>query len=173
MKIRWRLPHHGEEKERALSAEYTDFPFSIWRRDQSDADARPIKAWSGQEAAQKRAKEDWLAGHTDWPVSYCVRDSVSGKIWAIDVALATQPSFVALDAREIEMRPAVHVLWDGRALCEDLRLRGVPRDWPDGQQWISLKEIADGSGKPPDACASCWAKAPELIAGLRQIGSDR
>jgi len=72
---------------------------------------------------------------------------------------------------EVPMPPATHVLWGGHVLCEDKRLRGVPRDWPSGQRWISLKDVADGTDAPPDRCEACWTKAPELVAGLRQIGS--
>jgi hypothetical protein len=151
-------------------------PFAVWPKDGSDTDARPHRAWSAEDAARQRAREDWDAGQvetTDWPITYCVRDGVTGTIWVIDVALAMQPSFVAIDAREIAMPPAAHVLWGGRVLCEDLRLRGVPRDWPNDQRWISLRDVADGVETPPDRCAACWAKVPGLVEGLRQIGADR
>ena len=56
-------------------------------------------------------------------------------------------------------------------LCEDKRLRGVPRDWPDDQRWISLKDVADGVEAPVDRCETCWNKAPSLVVGLRLIGA--
>jgi hypothetical protein len=108
-----------------------------------------------------------------WPVSYCARDSLTGNVWMIDVTIAMEPAFVTLDAREIPISPAVHVLWGGRVLCEDLRLRRVPRDWPDGHRWLSLKDVADGAEPPPDRCESCWTKVPRLVEELWQIGTDR
>jgi hypothetical protein len=147
--------------------------FTVWSNDGSDADARTFLAPTAKQAAEQRAREDWLVGATGWPISYCVRDGVRGTIWVVDVTIAMEPSFVALDAREIEMSPATHVLWGGRVLCEDLRLRHVPRDWPAGQRWISLKDVADGVTPPPDRCETCWTKAPGLVVGIRQIGSDR
>jgi len=71
------------------------------------------------------------------------------------------------------MPPATHVLWGGLVLCEDLRLRGVPGDWPVGQRWISLKDVADGVAAPPDRCEACWVKVPTRIEELRQIGEVR
>lgn len=106
-------------------------------------------------------------------VAYCARDGVTGRIWTVLVGVVAQPSFVALDVYEIPMPPATHVLWGGHVLCEDLRLRGVPRDGPDGQRWISLKDVADGAAAPDDRCETCWTKAPGLVDGIRQIGSDR
>ncbi len=147
-----------------------DIPFAIWPKTASDVDAKTIHALSAKQAAERQAGEDWKGGQADWPITYCVRDGVSGAIWAIDVTIATQPTFVAYDAREIEMPASTHILWGGHALCEDLRLRCVPRDWPAGQRWISLKDVADGGDLPPDPCATCWAKAPDLVENLRQIG---
>jgi len=151
--------------------------FTVWRKEDSDAEARVVRAWSAKHAAEKQAREDWLGGLAPWPISYCVRDGASGTIWVVDVALVTQPTFVALDAREVEMPAATHVLWGGRALCEDLRLRTVPGDWPAGQRWISLKDVADVAELQarhalPDRCAACWVKAPTLVEGLRQVGKD-
>ena len=147
--------------------------FAVWPEAGSDADARTILAPTAKQAAEQRAREDWLAGATIWPTSYCARDGRTGNVWVVNVTIAMEPSFVALDACEVEMAPATHVLWGGSVLCEDLRLRGVPRDWPADQRWISLKDVADGHVSPPDACAGCWTKAPGLVEGLRQIGADR
>ena len=147
--------------------------FTVWPEAGSDADARTIPAPTAKQAAEKRAREDWLAGATTWPISYCARDGLTGNVWVVDVTIAMEPSFVTIDAREIPMSPATHVLWGGRVLCEDLRLRRVPRDWPDGQRWISLKDVADGTEAPPDRCGACWTKAPGLVDGLLQIGKDR
>lgn len=73
-----------------------------------------------------------------------------------------------------EMDPSTHVLWHGWALCEDDRLRGVPRDWPQGQRWISLRDLIDGTEAPSDLCSACWAKAPALAIAetSRQIKRD-
>jgi hypothetical protein len=74
---------------------------------------------------------------------------------------------------EIAMRPSTHVLWGGRVLCEDLRLCGVPRDWPAAQRWISLKDVADGVEAPTDRCEVCWNKVPGAVEDLRQSGTNR
>jgi hypothetical protein len=148
-----------------------DVPFAVWPKDGSDADARIFHAPGAKQAAEQHARENWLAGATSWPIAYCVRDCVRGTIWVVDVVLATRPSFIAIDAREVPMSPATHVLWGGGALCQDLRLRHVPRNWPDGHRWISLKDVADGAEAPSDRCEVCWTKAPGLVDGLRQIGS--
>lgn len=147
--------------------------FAVWRKDESDVDARTFMTPTAQQAAEQCAREDWIAGATSWPTSYGVRDGLRGTIWVVDVAIAMEPAFVALDAREVAMPASTHVLWGGRALCGDLRLRGVPRDWPPDQRWISLKDVADGVLAPFTRCEACWAKAPELVHGIRQIGSDR
>lgn len=155
--------------------------FTVWRKDGSDADARTSLAPSARQAAEQHAREDWMTGaawrragsDTSWPITYCARDNVSGTLWVVDVTIAMEPSFIAIDASEVPMVSATHVLWGGRVLCEDLRLRRVPRDWPDGQRWISLKDVADGTEAPPDRCEACWTKAPGLVDGIRQIGADR
>lgn len=144
--------------------------FAVWPKDGSAADARTFQVPSAQQAAERRARVDWLAGAATWPITYCARDCGTGTIWVVVVALAMQPSFVATDACEVPMFPATHVMWGGRALCEDLRLRGVPRDWPADQHWISLKDIVDGAEIPPNRCETCWARAPGIIEGLQQIG---
>jgi hypothetical protein len=144
--------------------------FTVWPNNGPDAGARTFLAPTARQAAEQRAREDWIAGATSWPIAYRVRDGMRGTIWVVEVTTAMEPTFVALDTREVEMSPATHVLWGGRVLCEDLRLRHVPRDWPDGQRWISLKDVADGVEQPPDYCAACWIKAPKLVDGIRQIG---
>ena len=145
-------------------------PFAIWPKDGSDADARIFHALSPHGAAEQCAREDWLAGATIWPIAYCARNGITGKLWVVDVTLASQPSFIATDAREVPMAAVTHVMWGCHVLCEDLRLRRVPRDWPVGQRWISLKDVANGIKAPPDPCVVCWDKVPEAVDGLRQIG---
>lgn len=71
-----------------------------------------------------------------------------------------------------EMTATTHVLWEGRVLCEDLRLRGVPRDWPTGQRWISLADAADGNAAPSDRCATCWSRVPEFFDRLRPFRKE-
>ena len=63
--------------------------------------------------------------------------------------------------------PTTHVLWGGHALCDDKRLCGVPGEWPDGQRWISLKDVVDGAAAPGDRCETCWTKVPGRVDGLR------
>lgn len=147
--------------------------FKVWSKDGSDVEARTVLAPTAKQAAEQIAREDWLAGATTWPTAYCVRDGLRGTRWDISVTLAMEPTFVVDDIQEIPMASSTHVLWGGRVLCEDLRLRHVPRDWPDGQRWISLKDVADGTEAPPDPCETCWTKAPGLVDGIRQIGSCR
>lgn len=148
-------------------------PFWVWPKDASDAYARATRrlALSPEQAAEMRAHEDWINGQTSWPITYCVRDGVNGTIWEIDVTIERQPTFVAREARVIELPAATHVLWGGHALCGDLRLRGVPGSWPAGHRWISLKDAADGVEAPSDRCEVCWGKSPARVDELRQFGT--
>lgn len=147
--------------------------FAVWREDGSEADAQRFCAPNARAAAEMRARWDWMGGQESWPVAYCVRDGETGDLWAVTVMQVTQPAFVATGAL-VPMSPATHVLWGGKVLCEDPRLlRGVPRDWPADQRWISLADVADGAEEPADRCAACWAKAPALVEGIRQIGTKR
>lgn len=149
-----------------------DDPFEVWPKDGSEADARTYYAPNARQAAEQRAHAD-CKDDLAWPVAYSVGNKRSGQIWMVLVDMVPKPSFVAIEVREVPMVTATHVLWGGRVLCEDLRLRGVPRDWPADQRWISLKDVADGAAAPPDRCEACWVKAPGLVEGLRQIGSSR
>jgi len=148
--------------------------FAVWPKDGIDTDVRTYAAPDVRIAAELRALDDARADvdARPWPITYCVRDDRSGTIWLVDVDLVHRPTFVTLDAREVEMTAATHVLWGGRVLCEDRRLATVPGSWPTGQRWTSLKDVADGTVAPPDRCETCWIKVHGLIAGLRQIGSD-
>lgn len=103
-----------------------------------------------------------------WPLVFRVRGP-DGATQDFEV----HRDFVAEFSASPVKPPATHVLWGGRALCEDSRLRVVPRDWPAGERWISLADVADGAAEPSDRCEACWAKAPALVEGIRQIGSDR
>lgn len=47
--------------------------------------------------------------------------------------------------------PAVHVLLEGAPLCG--LLWGVPRDWPEGNRWVALNELADAT------CPICKERA--------------
>lgn len=163
----------SRRREGGLLSKHSDLDaitFTVWPKDRSEADARTFHALSAHKAAEQHAREDWLAGATAWPISYRARDGITGKLWVIDVTIATQPSFVAIDMQEVPMLPTTHVLWGGRVLCEDLRLSGVPRDWPTDQIWISLKDVIDGVDAPHDRCETCWTKVSGLVEGLRQIG---
>jgi hypothetical protein len=143
-------------------------PFMVWPLDGSEADARQYKALSARDAAEKCAKDDY-ADQEEWSIAYHVRDEWTGNHWEIRVGMIAKPSFVTLEARTIQMDAATHVLWGGKVLCADLRLRGVPREWPTGQRWISLADVADGAAAPLDRCTTCWGKAPGLIDQIRQI----
>lgn len=158
-----------------LDSDENDVPFTVWRMGGLEADARAFRAATARQAAEQCAHAEYVedpAWQHDHRVYY-VRDGATGRFWTVTVGLVHEPSFVAVGAREIPMPSATHVLWGGRVLCEDLRLRGVPRDWPDGQRWISLKDVADGAAAPPDHCEACWTKAPGLVEGIRQIGVNR
>lgn len=74
----------------------------------------------------------------------------------------------AVSCPEVPMSPATHVLWGGRVQCGNPRLSGYPVDWPEGQRWISLKDVTDGSEPPSDRCEACWTEAVETIAALRR-----
>lgn len=148
-------------------------PFAVWRQEGSDPTVHVVSAPSAKHAAEHRAAVDrqdpsWIA-----PAIYRVRDGATGQVWDVTVDLVQVPSLVAIDTREVAMLPATHVLWGGNVLCEDPRLRFVPRNWPTGQRWISLQEVADGSARPNDGCDACWTKAPKLVEGLLQIGKSR
>jgi hypothetical protein len=107
-------------------------------------------------------------GHeSTWPLVFRVR-SPDGSIQDFEV----RRDFVAEFSATLVRPAATHVLWGGRVLCDDPRLRGVPRDWPSDQRWISLKDVADGVAAPSDRCEACWGRAPALVEGIRQIGSD-
>lgn len=147
-------------------------PFLVWVLERGETDAQTYHATTARQAAEKRAREDY-SRDPSWQEAYTVRDGATGDVWSVHVVVVQQPSFVAIAASEELMPPATHVLWGGNVLCEDLRLRSVPRDWPDGQRWISLADVADGTPDPSDGCATCWAKAPGLIDGLRKIGKTR
>lgn len=144
-------------------------PFTVWPVGGTEATARSYVAATEIQAAELAARDDY-ADEDEWSIAYCVRDGLTGQIWEVRVGVAAQPSFVALEARKIQMSAATHVMWGGHVLCKDLRLRGVPRDWPANQRWISLKDVADGAKAPPDRCESCWNEVPSMISGLRQIG---
>ena len=145
--------------------------FAVWPKDGSDVGTRVYKALTASQAAEQCARDDYTVDRT-WPVTYSVRDNLTGELWTVLVGVVAAPSFVALDVSEVSMQPATHVLWGGKVLCEDLRLRGVPRDWPEGQRWISLKIVADAVAAPLlDRCETCWKKVPGLVTGLRLIGA--
>lgn len=154
--------------------------YAIWPKEGSDVVARIFQASCAQEAAQQCAREDWLAGATSWPITYWARHGITGTIWSVVVTLATQPWFVVTSLIRSEIPPTTHILWGGHVLCGDLRLRNVPGDWPEGQRWISLKDVVDGHVTDfqerfalPDRCKACWDKSPDLVARIRQNGSDR
>jgi hypothetical protein len=144
-------------------------PFTVWPVEGAEADARSYVAATARHAAEKCAEDDY-ADENEWSIAYKVRDGATGHLWEIRVGVVAQPSFVTLEARTIQMQAASHVLWGGKVLCADLRLRGVPRDWPADQRWISLADVADGAKAPPDRCEACWDKAPGLVDGIRRIG---
>ena len=106
-----------------------------------------------------------------WPLMFRVR-CLDGSVADFEVDREYVPEFRVAPIKVL-MPSATHVLWSGRVLCEDLRLRGVPGGWPEGQRWISLKDVADGTHAPDDRCEACWARAPGRALALRQIGADR
>ena len=145
-------------------------PFAVWRQDGLDTAAHDVRASNAKQAAEQRAREDYQDPSWQSPATYRVRDGQTGQLWDVTVGLVQEPSFVALDTLEIEMSPSTHVLWGGNVLCEDLRLRHVPRNWPADQRWISLRDVADGTPRPDESCEACWTKALKLIDNLLEIG---
>jgi hypothetical protein len=143
--------------------------FAVWPEAGTDADAQSYVAPTAKHAAEQRARDDYNKGENVWPNTYSARDNKTGTIWTVLVGVVAQPTFVTLDAHEVFMLPASHVLWGGRALCEDLRLRGVPSEWPSGHSWTSLETYAKGVDLPPNHCATCWARAPGILVKIRQI----
>jgi hypothetical protein len=138
----------------------TGVQFTVWREIGDDVDARSYTAVTHEQAAELRALDDHWTSHQKihWPIAYRVRNDVTGDIWIVTVDLVPQPSFKATQAKALAMEPATHVLWHGRTLCDDRRLRGVPRDWPQGQRWLSLDDAINQIGDPPDRCKECWIK---------------
>jgi hypothetical protein len=138
-------------------------PFTVWLEG-NETDVREYYDSDAKHAARRRACDDHdLAYH--WPVTYCARDGVTGQLWKVRVDRVMQPTFVALDTIEVPMPPAVHILWNGAALCS---LPGMPKDWPPGHRWISLKDVADGAETPADRCMKCWEKGP-MIRDIEQL----
>ena len=141
--------------------------FSVWPAQGIEADARSYRAGTARQAAEKCACDDYDPARAVY--AYHVLDSVTGRRWEITVGVVPQPSFVAVEAREIPMEPAAHVLWGGHVLCEDKRLRGVPGTWPEGQRWTALADLRDDVTPPVDGCQACWAKAPGIVAGILKM----
>ena len=147
-----------------------EVPFSVWPKDGAEAEARSYHAWSAQRAAEQRAREDYGTDATrPWPAVYCAKDSMTGQIWTVTVGVGMQPTFTAIDAQEVRMTPATHVLWGDNVLCADLRLRSrSQRDWPESQRAISLDDVRKGA-LPADRCDLCWAKAPGLVTEILEM----
>ena len=147
--------------------------FDVWPM-ADEASVRTYIASSPEGAAKQRARDDYAAEEGfARDGDYLVRDRLTDRVYRIAVDYYMRPEFVAGEPREVPMPPAVHVLWGGQAICDDKRVGGLPKDWPDGQRWISLRDVADGAAAPADRCSACWDKAPGLVAGLRRIGADR
>jgi hypothetical protein len=145
-----------------------DSPYAVWPWRRSYTDARVYHAASPREAAEMRARSDGEMG--EWPRSYGVRDTITEEVLIIDVDMIQKPVFAACEAGTLSVKPAVHVLWNGRALCS---IPGMPKDWPPGHRWISYKDVADGAEASADCCARCWDKARALIDHRQQIGSTK
>ena len=132
------------------------------------AEPRVYRAATAQQAAERAARDDY-AGDPSWEACYRIQDGTTGDIWTVTVGVVHEPSFIATSASRAVMPDATHVLWGGRVLCEDLRLREVPRDWPERQRWVSLTHVAEGV-VAPNPCQKCWTAASGLVKGLLEIG---
>lgn len=151
--------------------------YDILSHDYRTQDRRSIYVPYGDPSDAAEAYADFAHSNRDgyectWPLMFRVRCQ-DGTLVDFEVDREIVPEFSARPIKPLEMPPSTHVLWDGRALCEDLRLRGVPRDWSPDQRWISLRDVADGAETPSDRCEGCWKKMPGLVTGLRQIGTFR
>ena len=85
--------------------------FAVWTKDGAADRARSYRAATARQAAEQRARADYdYFEARDWPITYFVQDGVTGQIWTVLIGIIAQPSFVALDACEVSMLPATHVL---------------------------------------------------------------
>jgi hypothetical protein len=50
---------------------------------------------------------------------------------------------------EVNMDTAIHILKHGSAMCG---LRGTPSSWPDGNLWVSFKDL---DNLPKVTCKAC------------------
>jgi len=142
--------------------------YEVWRVGMVVA-PRTVVAANVMQAAKEAARLD-DAERRPWPARYEIREAATGRAYCAAVARVSQPQYEVLELDALPMDPAVHVLWGGAALCEDQRLAGV-RDWPAGQRWVSLSEVAKGAALP--TCARCRTRADEVIASIRDISSSR
>jgi hypothetical protein len=150
--------------------------FQIWHADADEPNVARHSLSLGTtgddvETRVRRAAE--LAANLDadvllhaWPTTYCVLDG-EGRLWRVLVDRVTRPSYTSIEIEEAQpMMPAVHVLWQGQAACEDARLASIPARWPEGQQWMSLSEFALGHEPSGIRCEACWRRAPALVGKM-------
>lgn len=170
-----------------------DILFTVWadayalHPDRKSEDSgRKLSATTARAAAERCAMYDWAEAPSNrqqnWPCTYTVRDGASGQIWTVTVDIVMQPTFVSIDANEVEMQPATHVVWGDKVMCEDLRFSRpdwhadkpsgrwpIPRaEWPAGQRSISLDEVRDGA-VPEDPCELCWSRATKTVADILKL----
>jgi hypothetical protein len=142
---------------------------------ESSADAREYGALSKEDAARLHAS--YFFRHRDgweckWPLVFMVHDPADDTWYAIQVELEQEPVFVVGKPQPMVMDAAVHVLWGTMAMCDDIRLSGVPGDWPKGQQWISLQDVqtaAPERGLDQITCEKCKKRAIDRIALIKEL----
>jgi hypothetical protein len=114
-------------------------------------------------AAESVALEESKKHELLWPAEFRVL-STDGQLRVVWVDRVTKPTYEATVVEELEpMDPLIHVLWQGKTACQDVRLMGYPQGWPQWQVWMSLLEFSMGSTPTVPKCEECWKAAPELV----------
>lgn len=145
--------------------------YTVWRPDlgETEDQGKQYGALDVECAAElyaaycHRHRDGW---EWSWPVVFYVKDP-DGKVFAVTVERESVPEFNAGCPMPLPMERACHVLWDGRALCEDPRLGD---HWPDNQKFFTVGNLQRGDALVSEiTCKGCQSRAPGLLEGLRGI----
>lgn len=141
--------------------------YKVWPKGSPQVVAQ-LTAETPTDAAEAFLRSDGLRGEG----LYQVFDVENGDLFDVAVRSVMQPTYIVHEVTKVPPA-ATHVLWGGNALCAQPHLGSVPGDWPIGQRWVSLADVAkgaEGPEGPEDRCPTCWAKAPGFIAELLNLG---
>lgn len=146
--------------------------YRVWRPDVCDEeDGIDLGALDVASAARIYAerKTDF---ETTFPIVVHVRNSITNEVLVVGIDREMVPEYIASKPLPVEMKPAVHALWGGRALCMDIRLDKPPGQWPDGQFWVDVKAWDDKppTQKAPPKCAACDKRVAGVRKALASIG---